>query len=642
MLHKSVKNMAATMLVRLRSRSVAFLHDLTMVPLAWMCAYWLRFNLESIPSPFFEQGLRILPIVMLIQGGAFWYFGLYRGVWRFASMPDLVRITKGVVVGVALCAITIFLFTRLVAVPRSVFPLYGLILVALVSGPRFAYRWIKDRRFYSEAGKKVLIVGAGRAGEMLVRDLIRDRDHAYEPVAFVDDDPRKRGREIHGVRVVSSCEEIPKVVEDAEIDLIMIALPSATSAQMRNIVQVCERTDVPFRALPRLQDLVSGRASLNELKEVSIEDLLGREQVRLDWEAISAAINGRRVLVSGGGGSIGSELCRQIARLGPQTLVILEQGEHNLYAIELELRECYPNLSLSPVLGDVGDPVLVDDVLARHKPQIVFHAAAYKHVPLLENQVRMAAVNNVLGTRNLASLCNNHGCEAFVMVSTDKAVNPKNVMGTTKRVAEIYCQNLSKSSRTRFITVRFGNVLASTGSVIPLFKQQIARGGPVTVTHPDIIRYFMTISEATQLILQASTMGEGGEIFVLDMGEAVKIAYLAEQMILLSGKQPGEDIEIVYTGLRPGEKLYEELFHDDESMSPTLHPKILKAASRDLAVVDIDQSIDRLRAACDRNKTGEIENILEQLVPEHMMEPAQGTKHLEERGTVVEWKKNSP
>jgi len=629
-------------LSKLRNRGAAFAHDLIMIPIAWLGAYWLRFNLESIPNPFLEQGLRILPVVMLIQGAVFWYFGLYRGVWRFASIPDVVRITKAVIVGVATSAVVIFLMTRLVLVPRSVFPLYGIMLIALISGPRLAYRYLKDHKVYRDVGKKVLIVGAGRAGETLVRDLIRDRDHAYEPVAFVDDDRRKRGREIHGVRVAASCGSISKVVEDAGIDLIMIALPSATSVQMRNVVQQCEKTDIPFRTLPRLQDLVSGRASLNELKEVSIEDLLGREQVRLDWEAISGAINGRRVLVSGGGGSIGSELCRQIARLEPQTLVILEQGEHNLYAIELELKERYPNLSLSPVLGDVGDPVLVNNVLAMHKPQIVFHAAAYKHVPLLEDQVRMAAVNNVLGTRNLASLCDNHGCEAFVMVSTDKAVNPKNVMGTTKRVAEIYCQNLDKSSSTRFVTVRFGNVLASTGSVIPLFKQQIARGGPVTVTHPEIVRYFMTIPEAAQLILQASTMGAGGEIFVLDMGEPVKIAYLAEQMILLSGKQPGEDIEIVCTGLRPGEKLYEELFHDDESMSPTPHPKILKAASRDLTVVDIDQSIDRLRVACDRNETGEIEDILKQLVPEHMMERAQHAEHNEAGGTVIEWKKNNP
>jgi len=629
-------------LSKLRNRGTAFAHDLIMIPIAWLGAYWLRFNLESIPNLFLEQGLRILPVVMLIQGAVFWYYGLYRGVWRFASLPDVVRITKAVILGVAASAVVIFLMTRLVLVPRSVFPLYGIMLIALISGPRLAYRYLKDHKVYRDVGKKVLIVGAGRAGETLVRDLIRDRDHAYEPVVFVDDDRRKRGREIHGVRVVASCGSIPKVVEDARIDLIMIALPSATSAQMRNIVQLCEQTDIPFRTLPRLQDLVSGRASLNELKEVSIEDLLGREQVALDWDAISETINGKKILVSGGGGSIGSELCRQIAHLGPETLIILEHGEHNLYAIELELQERYPNLRLSPVLGDVGDPVLVDDVLARHKPQIVFHAAAYKHVPLLEDQVRMAAVNNVLGTRNLASLCDNHGCEAFVMVSTDKAVNPKNVMGTTKRVAEIYCQNLNKSSRTCFITVRFGNVLASTGSVIPLFKRQIARGGPVTVTHPDIIRYFMTISEATQLILQASTMGEGGEIFVLDMGEPVKIAYLAEQMILLSGKQPGEDIEIVYTGLRPGEKLYEELFHNEEAMSPTSHPKILKAASREATVADIDQILDGLRFACDRNETIEIESIIKQLVPEHMMEPAQGTKHLEEGGTVVEWKKNRP
>lgn len=608
--------------MQIRSRQTAFIHDLIMIPLAWFGAFWLRFNLEAIPQVHLDQALKVFPILVFIQAVAFWYFGLYRGVWRFASMADAVRITKAVAVGMALSGLAIFLATRLVHIPRSVFPLYGLLLLVFLSGPRFVYRWLKDHKFITHAGQRVLIVGAGQAGEMLVRDLFRDPDNNYHPVGFVDDDPRKQGRDIHGVRVLGACGKIPEIAAGANVDRIMIALPSANAKQMRRIVQYCEESAVPFRTLPGLQDLITGRVSVRELREVSIEDILGREPVSLDWDAINDSLTGKTVMVTGGGGSIGSELCRQIARLGPRRLVILEQSEYNLYSIELELRRIFPNFQVEAVLGDVADGVLVGKTLEAYRPEVIFHAAAYKHVPLLEHQVRTAVRNNIIGTKTVASLAAEHGCNTFVMISTDKAVNPGNIMGTTKRVAEIYCQALNGRNGTKYLTVRFGNVLGSAGSVIPLFREQISRGGPVTVTHPDISRFFMTIPEATQLILQATTMGDGGEIFVLDMGEPIKIAYLAKQMIILSGKQPGEDIEIVYTGLRPGEKLYEELFHSEEKRRKTAHRKIFKAESRMYDYADIEQCIGRLKQACERNLDGEIKRLLGELVPESRKKPA--------------------
>jgi FlaA1/EpsC-like NDP-sugar epimerase len=605
------------LLSKTQSRYTAFLHDLLMIPVAWLGSYWLRFNLDGIPTEYWQQALRMLPLVLVVQGSLFWYFGLYRGVWRFASMPDLVRIMKATLTGVAVAAVAIFFLTRLQSIPRSVFVLDVILLILLLGTPRFVYRWIKDRRLYGQEVKNVLIVGAGQAGEMLVRDLLRDPLHAYRPVAFVDDASLKQGKDVHGVRVVGACDAIPDLANELDVRLIVIALPSANSRQMQRVVALCEATGLPFRVLPHMKDLVTGQVTLKELREVKIDDLLGRETVSLDWKAITQGVQGKSVLVTGGGGSIGSELCRQVARLKPAHLVIFEQSEFNLYSIEIELRRSFPELKLTALLGDICDPVAVEQMLRRHRPAVILHAAAYKHVPMLEHQLRAAVMNNVLGTRTLAALADRYGCVMFVMISTDKAVNPANIMGMTKRVAEIYCQNLSARSATHFITVRFGNVLGSAGSVIPLFQKQIAQGGPVTVTHPEITRYFMTIPEAAQLILQAGTMGKGGEIFVLDMGEPVKIAYLAEQLIRLSGKKPGEEIEIIYTGLRPGEKLYEELFHESEKLAGTTHPKILLANSRSMDFAQLEQVLDGLATACEANDVREIYGLLSELVPEH-------------------------
>lgn len=603
-------------ITKFQSRLTALLHDVAMVPIAWLSAYWLRFNLDTIPEVFWDQALRLLPIIWLSQGAMFWYFGLYRGIWRFASVPDLMRIIKAVIVGVGISLAVSFVLTRLELVPRSVFLLDSVLLLLLLGGPRFLYRWLKDRHLYKKDGMRTLIMGAGQEGEMLVRDMLRDNASPYWPVAFIDDDLKKQGRELHGIPVVGISPELRAVIPRYQIDLIVIALPSVSSKEIRRIVELCEATGLPFRALPRLQDMVSGQVGTKDLRDVKIEDLLGREPVQLDWQGIISGLGDQVVLVTGGGGSIGSELCRQIAQLKPRQLVLFEHSEFNLFSIEQELRQRFPTLPLICILGDICDHVDVKHVFKKFMPQVVFHAAAYKHVPMLEQQVRAAVLNNILGTQSVATAAEQAGCGIFVLISSDKAVNPGNIMGATKRAAEMICQDMAARSTTRFITVRFGNVLGSSGSVVPLFREQIARGGPVTVTHPEMTRYFMTIPEACQLILQASVIGAGGEIFVLDMGEPVRIVYLAEQMIRLSGKQVGDDIEITFTGLRPGEKLYEELFHNAEYLKPTDHPKILLAQSRNVSHALLEESLLQIKRLSEQVDDFRLREVMTQLIPE--------------------------
>ncbi len=590
---------------RLRSRTAAFSHDLLMIPVAWLLAYWLRFNLGVIPPEFLEGALLALPLVVLVQGAVNWLFGLYRGVWRFASLPDLIRITKAVLAGTALTLFALFILNRMEDIPRSVPALYLLIQMLLLAGPRLLYRWLKDHRLVLRSGQRVLIVGAGRAGEMLARDMLREPGLGYVPIAFVDDKLRRHGGEVQGIPIRGTTEAIADLVDTLEVDLILLAIPSATAKEMQQLVDRCEQAERPFRTVPQLRNLLTGQVSVNQLRPVSIEDLLGRDPVDLDWEAIRRGLANRVILVTGGGGSIGSELCRQIASSRPGRLVVVDNCEFNLYRIDMELRDTHPGLAIEARLLDVTDSIAVQSLFQRERPQIVFHAAAYKHVPMLEYQVRAAIRNNVFGTDLLARAAHQWACEQFVLISTDKAVNPSNVMGATKHVAEILCQAIDQGSDTRFTVVRFGNVLGSAGSVVPLFQRQIERGGPVTVTDPDIERFFMTIPEACQLIMQAAAIGQGGEIFVLDMGEAVKISYLAEQMIRLSGKLPVEDIDIEYIGLRPGEKLYEELFYDSEDMVATSHPKIRiaqRGSGPELAALDgVLQGLERGVQTCDED-----------------------------------------
>ncbi len=588
-----------------------------MVVFAWCGAYWLRFNLETIPEYYWLNIKRDLPYILAIQGTVFWFLGLYRGVWRFSSRPDLIRITKAVIIGVSLISFSFFLYDRLDGVPRAVIPLYVCLLLLLLSIPRFYYRFWKENILMERSGKRALIVGAGAAGEMLVRDLSTEQNSGYIPVAFVDDDRYKRKREVRGLRVFGEIKKLPEFVRQLEIEVIFIAIPSATDSQMRRIIETCELCEVPFQTLPSVKDLLSGQISRKNLRDVSIEDILGRAPVHLNWRLITENLKGKRILVTGGGGSIGSELCKQLTRANPAALIILDQSEFNLYKIDGELTAAYPDIRHQAVLGDVTDRMFVRRVIQQLKPEVIFHAAAYKHVPLLENQIREAVHNNVIGTKIVAEEAIAAGIERFVLISTDKAVNPTNIMGATKRAAEILCQNLNDKNGTCFMTVRFGNVLDSAGSVVPLFREQIKAGGPVTVTHPDITRYFMTIPEACQLIMQAEAAGKGGEVFVLDMGEPVKISYLAEQMIRLSGKRLGEDIAIKYVGLRPGEKLYEELFHEQEQLIATGYEKLFLAQARLYDKAAWIAHVDRLTLACRQNDDAEIMKILRSLVPEY-------------------------
>jgi FlaA1/EpsC-like NDP-sugar epimerase len=611
-----VKNNFGDISGLLKSRWRVLIHDTIMIPVAWFGAYWLRFNLDTIPDNFFREAIELVPLVIGIHFLTFLMFGVHRGLWRFISIPDLTRLIKSVVIGTAVVAITIFFVTRLEAVPRSVFLLHGLLLLTMVTGPRLIYRLMKDRHINTNAQQKVLVVGAGVTGELMVRDLHRTRPRVYEPVAFVDDDATRKGKDIQGVRVLGNSTTIPLLVERMGIRLIIIAVPTATAQQMQYIVSWCEKSGVPFRTLPNLRDMVSKNVSTSDLRKVEIDDLLGREQVTLDWQHISAGLTGKRILVTGGGGSIGSELCRQLAGLNPAHLIILDQSEFNLYTIAHELNRSFPDLVLSPILADVVDRDGLNNHFQNFEPEVIFHAAAYKHVPLLQAQIRETVRNNIVGTRNVADAAREAKCETFVLISTDKAVNPTSMMGASKRVAEIYCQSLNRQCDVRFITVRFGNVLGSAGSVVPLFKKQIEEGGPVTVTHPDVVRYFMSIKEASQLILQASLLGEGGEIYVLDMGEPINIAYLARQMIVLSGKEPDVDIQLEFIGLRDGEKMNEELFHSEEVMSDTDHHKILLARSRTFDFATVGRVCDRLKLGSDSFDIASMEQLVVQLVPE--------------------------
>jgi FlaA1/EpsC-like NDP-sugar epimerase len=602
-----------TRLVNYRTAVVA--HDLAMVAAAWTLSYLIPYNFSLSILGF--SFLQLLPVVLLAQGVVLWQLGLYRGVWRFASIPDLWNIMRAVIAGVVGVGISLFVVNRLQGVPRTFVLLYPLLLFFLLGAPRMIFRMWKDHRFTlgESAGRaRVLILGAGRAGETLARDLARNGKHLV--VGFLDDQPTLKGAKVHGIPVLGTLNELAQTVADMDVHLVVIAIPSASSPQMQRVVALCEQVGVPFRTLPRLHDLVSGYSSVNELREVAIDDLLGREPISLDWEGISRGLRDKTVLISGGGGSIGAELCRQVARLGPKELVVLERNEFNLYCVEMGLRRDFPHLVLHACLADVCDHGAVGHLMDKYRPQIIFHAAAYKHVPMLEMRRREAIRNNVLGTRVLAIAAAGHGCESFVLISTDKAVNPANIMGASKRIAEMLCQGLDQRSNTRFITVRFGNVLGSAGSVVPLFQKQIASGGPVTVTHPKVTRYFMTIPEACQLIMQAAVMGRGGEIFVLDMGEPVSIPYLAEQMIRLAGKVPARDIHIVYTGLRPGEKLFEELFHSQENLSTTDHDKILLAQQRALDWQAVQPVLNDLERACEHYDEPHIAALVAQLVPE--------------------------
>lgn len=561
----------------LLKRWLVVLHDLAWVPVAVALAYWFRFNLESVPSEQREGALELIVIAVSMHGLSFWALGCYRGMWRFASLADLLRIARAVAMGVVLVATAMFLYDRFEGTPRSVVVLYPILLFMGVVSSRMVYRIVNMHRVTLDRGdrERALIVGAGRAGDLLVRDLL---DHGpFLPVIILDDSTVKRGTELHGVRVAGPVADLAYVIEAYQIETVLVAMPSAPRSVMDEIIRQCAESHVKCRTLPSMLELADGRVEVSRLRAVTVEDLLGREPVKLDEDAINAYLEGKTVVVTGGGGSIGSELCRQVLAHNPRKLVIAESSEYNLYQIDKELASAKHNSIVVPALVDVRLSESVENLFAKSRPDVVFHAAAYKHVPMVEENVVPGIRNNVLGTRIVADAAVKYKVSRFVLVSTDKTVNPTNIMGATKRIAEIYCQTLNEHVETHFITTRFGNVLGSAGSVVPLFQKQIAAGGPITVTHPDITRFFMTIPEAASLILQAGAMGKGGEIFVLDMGKPVKITDLAENLIRLSGLQPDRDIKIEYVGLRPGEKMHEELFYSKEELLGTGHPKLMQA-----------------------------------------------------------------
>ncbi len=601
----------------LRSRWLVFLHDLLWIPAAVFIAFSLRFNLSSVPEMYVASMHVLMVIAVPVQAWVFWYFSLYRGVWRFASIPDLLRIVKAVLVGVLLTFALMFIWQRLEGLPRSVLILYPLLLILFLAVPRMLYRWFKDRHLQLERfeRKRALVVGAGRAGELLVRELLKEGP--YNPVAFLDDAARRQGQEIHGVRVVGTLGTLTEAVDRYDIEVVLLAIPSASNRLIRKVFEASQHAGVVCRTLPSVVDLADGRVEVSRLRDIRIDDLLGRDEICHDSEEVQAFLKQKKVLITGAGGSIGSELCRQVLEYEPAQLVMLDHGEFNLYTIEQEL--CAHRLAdrCHALLGDIRDEDRMRWIFEHFRPQVVLNAAAYKHVPLVEENPAEGVKTNIFGTCQLADLAVHYAVEKFIQVSTDKAVNPANVMGATKRAAEIYCQNLDQRAKhTAFITTRFGNVLGSAGSVVPLFEQQIRQGGPVTVTHPEITRFFMTIPEAVSLILQASAMGQGGEIFVLDMGEPVKIDDLARQMIRLAGLEPGKDIEIRYTGLRPGEKLYEELFHEGELCEKTPHPKVMLAASRRVDWDELQTLLRRLKEDCRLRNIEHLKQGLRRFVPE--------------------------
>ena len=554
-------------------RSLAVAHDFAAVAVCWFVAFWLRFNL-GLPALYLSGANQTLIFVLCIHVPAYWLFGLYRGIWRYASLMDLRRIILAVGLAALIVAACVFMLS-VPSVPRSVLVLHPILLVMAMGGSRFFYRAWRDRLLYGRMvieGEPVLVLGAGDAAERLIRELAHSHD--WSVIGLLSTDSTRVGHELRGVKILGLIDELPKWAERLPVTKAIVAMPAATLVARRHAMEVAVQAGMSVLTVPSLGDMLAGKIAISQIRQVQLEDLLGRDPVQLDTGGLCDWLGAKVILVTGAGGSIGSELVRQIAQFTPHQLVLLDISEFALYQIEQEFLQQFPALSIACIVGDVKDSALLDQVFSTYQPLVVFHAAAYKHVPLMEGGNAWQAVrNNVLGSKCLAEAAQRFGVEKMVLISTDKAVNPTNVMGATKRLAERLLCGLQQRGGTRFVTVRFGNVLGSNGSVIPTFREQIARGGPVTVTHPEILRYFMLIPEAVQLVMQSGLMGQGGEIFVLEMGEPIRIADLARDMIRLSGFTEDE-VRIEFTGLRPGEKLYEELLTDGEQTISTPHPKL--------------------------------------------------------------------
>jgi len=575
-------------------RAIIIAANVVLMSLAYVAAFFLRFEL-TLPSQYYSMILETLPALILIKGVTFYFFGLYAGLWKYVSITDLWQILKA---NLAATGVFIFfvVFSRgLLGFPRSVFILDWGLCVAFLSGVRILSRVLRENfspRKYLK-NKKVLIVGAGEAGVLVLAELRKNMN--YDIAGFIDDDSGKKGMTIRGKKILGGKEKIKKIVEELGIDEIILAMPSQKGPVIRDMIARCKIPGVSLKIVPGMYKILSGDLEV-KLRDVEPEDLLGRETVTIDEKEVASFVKDKTVLVSGAAGSIGSELCRQIASFGADTLVMFDLNENDMYFLELELKANFPGLKIVMVMGDVRDIGLLRHVFSKYRPQIVFHAAAYKHVPMMEVIPSAAIKNNVMATRNLIYASGHYNVERFVYISTDKAVHPTSIMGITKRIGEMLVQAKNDKSRTKYMAVRFGNVLGSKGSVVPLFKEQIRKGGPVTVTHEDTRRYFMSVKEAVQLVLQAGALGSGGEIFVLDMGEQIKIYDLAENLIILSGLKPHEDIEIKVTGLRPGEKLFEEMLHDREKDKATKNDRIFVTKPENFDIKKVIKDIRELES----------------------------------------------
>lgn len=605
-------------------RMVVVVHDAMASFVAWYLAYWLRFNL-TLPPAYLASASETVLWVVPLQYAIFQMFGLYRGLWRFASLPDLTRIVKAVGVTAVASPVVLILFQVTSWVPRSVLILDPLILLLILGGSRLVYRAWRDRGLGAllSDSRPALLLGAGSAADILLREMTRHAS-GLRVIGLLDDDPEKIGRHIQGLPVLGGLDQLGAVTSKKGVRDLILAIPSATPALRKRIVGQCADLGLNLLTVPSMDDLLQGRVSVASLRKIELDDLLGREPVKLDNAGLKDLLSGNTILVTGAGGSIGSELCRQIAYFKPGRILLLEQGEFVLYRMEQEFRLNFPEVPITCLIADVKDGARIGHILSEYHPAMVFHAAAYKHVPLMEENNAMQALrNNVLGTWVVAREAKAAGVRKFVLISTDKAVNPTSVMGASKRLAEMVCQALQRNpalpeaeAGTRFISVRFGNVLGSSGSVVPKFQKQIAAGGPITVTHPDITRYFMSIPEAAQLVLQAGLMGKGGEIFVLDMGEPVKIVDLARLMIRLAGRAE-EEIGIEYSGLRPGEKLYEELLADKEMTLPTPHPKLRVGQSREVDEGMLETTLTWLSTHAVADDAS-VRQLIKQLIPEYI------------------------
>ena len=617
---------------------LAFGYDFLMTIITFWMALFLRFETMDKLVVDYRSFDKVFYVTLLIFPISYLVNGLYRGVWRFSSTYDLVRVIRSTVLGTVISIAFWSITTRMEGIPRSLFPIQFFLLVVALGGGRFFYRYLKDQTaLRSVIGgadlsiKHVLIIGAGRAGEKLVRDINATPALKLRVVGFVDDDKFKKNALIHNVKVHGGIELIPHLCANLNVEKIFIAIPSAESADIKRIVSFCKETKAEIKILPKMDHLLSTQVEISLLRNLNIEDLLGREQVTLDTHNLEKMIKNKTVLVTGAGGSIGSELCRQIAKFEPSFLVLADYCELFMYELEMSFKEEFPDIKYFPKIIDIRDAQKVNNLFEQFKPNLVIHAAAYKHVPMMEYNPNEAIGTNIVGTRIVAEAAMRHQSEKFVMISTDKAVNPTNVMGASKRIAEMIIADLAvKSSQTKFISVRFGNVLGSNGSVIPLFRKQIEARTDITVTHQDVIRYFMSIPEASQLVLQAGAMGSGGEIFVLDMGEPVKITDLAREMIKLAGLVEGKDINIVFTGLRPGEKLYEELFSDEENYQSTSHGKIRIALQRKLDT-DFKEKLETL-TSINSDNVDVVVHLIKSLVPEfdhyRLKDEEEKTSHL--------------